>query len=139
MYSNVDPELKTKIKTLSMEYTDRPQPELLIRVPNPHPSLNYVVESISSEFTSLCPLAQTQPDFATITIRYIPDKWCIELKSEKFYLVSYRTVSIFHEAVVGQIYKDLYKFIHPRQLCIEGNFTTRGGIKTSIKVGSVAL
>ena len=131
-YSTVDPVLKAKIKNLTFEYLDRPQPELLITVPNPHPDIEYEEKLVYPEFTSLCPLAPTQPDYATITIEYTPSESIIELKSIKFYFCSYRNVSIFHEAVVGQILKDLTYCCNPRQMIVIGEFTVRGGIKTTI-------
>jgi len=86
----------------------------------------------SSEFTSLCPITPTQPDYATITIEYCPADRIIELKSLKLYLVSYRTVEIFHEAVIGNILKDLVKACQPRKMKITGDFTVRGGLHTVI-------
>lgn len=132
-YSYVDPELKDKIKKLSFDYSDKPQPELLIKVPNPNPGVDYQLEITSPEVTSLCPLARTQPDFATVTIKYVPKEYIVELKSLKFYLTSFRTVSIFHEAVVGTILKDLVEVIKPVWMNITGDFTVRGGIHTKVQ------
>ena len=131
-YSQVDPDLKAKIKSLTFEYLDRPQPELLITVPNPHPDLDYIVKLVYPEFTSLCPLAPTQPDYATITVEYTPSESILELKSTKFYFVAYRNVDIFHEAVVGQILKDLSNACKPKWIKVSGEFTVRGGISTTI-------
>lgn len=132
-FSQVTPEIKKRVEELVLEYTDKPQPELLIPIPNPHPNIEYKVSVTSPEFTSLCPLAPSQPDYATITIEYYPKDLIIELKSVKFYLVSYRTVEIFHESVVGQILKDLVKVCNPNNLKVVGEFTVRGGIKTTIE------
>jgi len=132
MYSIVNPELKAKIKGLKMEYTDNPQPELLIPIPNPNIDTDYKIISTSPEFTSLCPLAPTQPDFAEIIIEYYPDKFVVELKSLKFYLVSFRNVAIFHEAVAGKILNDLVSLIRPHKMTVTGIFKVRGGIYTTI-------
>ena len=115
-----------------MEYSDQPQPELLITVPNPNQGMDYTIKSTYPEFTSLCPLAATQPDYATIIIEYQPNDLIIELKSEKFYFVAYRCVEIFHEAVVGNILRDLVNVCHPKSMVVTGDFTTRGGIHTTI-------
>lgn len=131
-FSTIDPALKKRIKELSLEYTDKPQPELLIPVPNPHPGIDYEEKLEYPEFTSLCPLAASQPDYATITIRYKPKEFIAELKSLKLYLVSFRNVKIFHEAVVGEILKDLVACCQPEFMTVEGVFTVRGGITTTI-------
>jgi len=131
-FSNVNPELKLRIKTLHMDFTDMPQPELLIPIPNPNPDIDCKIVVTSPEFTSLCPLAVTQPDYATITIEYYPKVFVVELKSLKFYLVSFRTVSIFHEAVVGKILKDLVDVCKPAYMRVTGDFTVRGGLHTTV-------
>ena len=79
------------------------------------------------EFTSLCPLTG-QPDFATIVIEYEPDKWCVESKSLKLYLGSFRNVGEFHESCVARITKDLVTLLEPVSLMVRGEFTPRGGI-----------
>ena len=85
------------------------------------------------EFTCLCPMTG-QPDFATIRIRYVPDEKCVELKSLKLYLWSYRDEGTFHEAVTNRIANDIIEAIDPRFLELEGDFYVRGGIKTRVKV-----
>jgi 7-cyano-7-deazaguanine reductase len=132
MFSQVSPEFIDKVKKLHLVYTDEPQPKLLIVVPNPHADLKYTEELEFPEFTSLCPLAAGQPDFATIKISYVPKSLVIELKSLKLYLTSYRDVQIFHEAVVGQILKDLSLACEPDRMKVVGVFTVRGGIQTTI-------
>jgi 7-cyano-7-deazaguanine reductase len=89
------------------------------------------IKITTREFTSLCPLSGL-PDFAKITITYIPDKKCVELKSLKYYLFSYRNVGIFYEHVVNRIAEDLVKVLKPKRLSVLADFTTRGGIKTSV-------
>jgi NADPH-dependent 7-cyano-7-deazaguanine reductase QueF len=66
--------LFSKIQALNLEYTDKPQPELLVAMPNPYPDQDYEVQVVSPEFTALCPVNPGQPDFATVTIKYVPDK-----------------------------------------------------------------
>lgn len=85
------------------------------------------VKIISPEFTSLCPLTG-QPDFATIVVEYIPDKWCVESKSWKLYLNSFRSQGEFHEACVNRIMNDLVELLNPIYIKVIGKFTPRGGI-----------
>lgn len=86
----------------------------------------------TNEFTSVCPWSGL-PDFANVTIKYIPDKKCIELKSLKYYLHSYRNVGIFYEHVVNRILQDLVEICDPVKMTIEAEFTIRGGLKTTVK------
>jgi 7-cyano-7-deazaguanine reductase len=85
------------------------------------------------EFTCVCPRTG-QPDFATIRISYVPDKLCVELKSLKLYLWSYRNEGTFHEAVVNQILDDLVEACRPKKLQVTGDFNVRGGIHTTVTV-----
>lgn len=101
--------------------------------PNPYPQRNYEIRFECPEFTCLCPRTG-QPDFATLRIVYIPDKCCVELKSLKLYLWSYRNEGAFHEAVTNKILDDLVKSVSPRWMQIEGDFFVRGGIHTVVKV-----
>jgi 7-cyano-7-deazaguanine reductase len=101
--------------------------------PNPNPERDYEVSFEAPEFTCLCPMT-AQPDFATIRIRYVPDQKCVELKSLKLYLWSYRDEGAFHEAVTNRIADDLIAALAPRALTVEGDFYVRGGIKTVVKV-----
>ena len=101
--------------------------------PNPNPERDYEIAFEAPEFTCLCPMTG-QPDFATIRIRYVPDAKCVELKSLKLYLWSYRDEGTFHEAVTNKIANDLVAALEPRFLYIEGDFFVRGGIKTVVKV-----
>ena len=102
-------------------------------VPNPQPDRSYTISMECPEFTCLCPRTG-QPDFATIRIRYIPDKLCIELKSLKIYLWSYRNEGAFHEAVTNQICDDIVAAIAPRSITVTGKFWMRGGITTNVTV-----
>jgi 7-cyano-7-deazaguanine reductase len=101
--------------------------------PNPYPDRDYEIRFECPEFTCLCPKTG-QPDFATLRIFYIPDKRCVELKSLKLYLWSYRDEGAFHEAVTNKILEDLVKLTSPRFMEIEADFYVRGGIHTVIKV-----
>ena len=85
------------------------------------------------EFTAVCPKTG-QPCFATIRIKYVPDKLCVELKSLKLYLWSYRQEGIFHEAVTNQILNDLVETCAPRRMTVIGDFNVRGGITTTVAV-----
>lgn len=105
---------------------------LLETFENKYPNRDYTVTHIAPEFTSLCPKTG-QPDFATITLEYIPDKLCVELKSYKFYLQSYRNEGIFFESVTNKILDDLVEVTKPRFMKITAEFNTRGGISSVIK------
>lgn len=99
--------------------------------PNPRPGRPYEIAMECPEFTCLCPMTG-QPDFATIRLRYVPAARCVELKSLKLYLWSYRNEGAFHEAVTNKICDDLVKALRPRWLEVEGDFSVRGGITTVV-------
>ncbi len=99
--------------------------------PNPKPGRPFVIEMECPEFTCVCPMTG-QPDFATIRIRYVPAERCVELKSLKLYLWSFRDEGTFHEAVTNRICDDLVKAIAPRWVEVVGDFSVRGGIKTIV-------
>jgi len=101
--------------------------------PNPHPERDYQIRFECPEFTCLCPRTG-QPDFATLRIRYVPDRLCVELKSLKLYLWSYRDEGAFHEAVTNRILDDLVKAMQPRAIEVVGDFNVRGGIHTVVLV-----
>lgn len=98
---------------------------------NPRPERDYEVVIRCPEFTSVCPKTGL-PDFGTITIRYVPERACVELKSLKLYLVGYRDRGIFYEAAVNAILDDLVNACRPRRMEVEGAFTARGGITTTV-------
>ena len=100
---------------------------------NPNPSRDFHIHMEIPEFTCLCPKTG-QPDFATIRIRYIPDELCVELKSLKLYLWSYRNEGAFHEAVTNKILDDLITACEPRFMRITAEFNTRGGISSTVEV-----
>lgn len=99
--------------------------------PNPKPERDYTIEIDCPEFTSVCPKTG-QPDFGTITIRYVPDALCVELKSLKLYLHEYRNRGIFYEAAVNRILDDFAAACRPRRIEVEGSFRPRGGIATKV-------
>jgi len=98
---------------------------------NKYPDKRYLIAMEIFEFTCLCPRTNL-PDFAKIIIKYIPDKYCVELKSFKYYLFSYRNVGIFHEHAINRILDDFIAACHPRWASITGEFNPRGGIKTIV-------
>ncbi len=99
--------------------------------PNPAPERDYRIRMEIPEFTCLCPMTG-QPDFATLTLEYVPDRACVELKSLKLYVWSYRDQGAFHEAVTNKILRDLVRATRPRYLRIEARFNVRGGIHTTV-------
>ncbi|MCH7972391.1 MAG: NADPH-dependent 7-cyano-7-deazaguanine reductase QueF [Bacteroidetes bacterium] len=99
---------------------------------NSYPDRDYTVIHEAPEFTSVCPKTG-QPDFATITIEYIPDKLCIELKSLKFYLNSYRNDGIYFENVTNKILDDLVEICKPRYMLVTADFNVRGGIASTVE------
>src|SRR4051812_23630279 len=101
--------------------------------PNPAPGRDYEIAFDCPEFTCLCPLTG-QPDFAHFKIRYVPDQRCVELKSLKLYMWSFRNEGAFHEAVTNRIADDLVKLMKPRRIVVEGDFLIRGGIRTVVTV-----
>ena len=100
---------------------------------NPAPDRDYEIAFEVPEFTCLGPMTG-QPDFAHFNIRYVPDQLCVELKSLKLYMWSYRNEGAFHEAATNRIRDDLVAALKPRQLVVEGDFFVRGGIRTLVKV-----
>lgn len=98
---------------------------------NPRPERDFEINMECPEFTCVCPRTG-QPDFATIRITYVPDKICLELKSLKLYLWSYRNQGAFHEAVTNKILDDLVAACKPRQMTVVGDFNVRGGIHTTV-------
>jgi len=107
--------------------------ELLETFDSQFPGRDYVVEIVCPEFTSVCPMTG-QPDFGTLTITYTPDRKCVELKSLKLYLQSFRNEGIFYEHVTNRILDDLVAALAPRRLKLVAAFTPRGGISTSVTV-----
>ncbi len=100
---------------------------------NPKPGRDYEIEIHYPEFTCVCPMTG-QPDFAKLHISYVPGETCVELKSLRNYLWSYRNKGVFHEAVTNKIADDLTKLLDPRWLLVEAEFQARGGINTTVRV-----
>ena len=107
-------------------------PAVLDTFPNPEPQRSYEIRFRCPEFTCVCPKTG-QPDFAEIRIRYRPAATCVELKSLKLYMWSYRDEGAFHEAVTNRILDDLVRVTQPRRMTVEGDFYVRGGIRTVVE------
>jgi 7-cyano-7-deazaguanine reductase len=101
---------------------------ILDTFPNPKPQRDYLIKFVFDEFTSMCPVTG-QPDFATITIEYVPNERCVEMKSLKLYFLAYRNKGVFYEAVVNTILDDLVATLKPRRMSVVGDFAIRGGTK----------
>jgi 7-cyano-7-deazaguanine reductase len=99
--------------------------------PNPAPERDYRIHMEIPEFTCVCPMTG-QPDFATLSLDYVADKLCVELKSLKLYVWSYRNEGSFHEAVTNKILDDLVAATRPRYMRLEAKFNVRGGITTTV-------
>ena len=106
-------------------------PKLLETFPNPAPGRDYLIEHTHHEFTSLCPMTG-HPDFADITVSYVADKKCVELKSLKLYFHAFRNEGIFFEAATNKICDDLGKALQPRSLTIIANWKARGGFTSRV-------
>ena len=104
----------------------------LVAVPNPRPGRDYEVRCTTPEFTTVCPLTG-QPDFATVTISYVPEASIVELKSLKLYLWSYRDEGAFHEDVTNRILDDLVAALAPRRMTVTTDWLVRGGITTTVE------
>jgi len=120
----------------SMKYGEKAITEArLERWENPYPDREYTIEISFPEFTCLCPRSG-YPDFATIRINYVPDKYIVELRSLKLYLNRFRGEYISHESVTNQIFDDLRRLLKPRRLEVIGDFNPRGNVKTIIRVST---
>jgi 7-cyano-7-deazaguanine reductase len=115
----------------AVHYPDSPSPKTLETFRNEYASRRYWIKFECPEFTSMCPVTG-QPDFARITIEYVPDALCIESKSLKFYLASYRNTRSFNEEIVNRILEDIITVCRPRQAIVHAEFAARGGISLSV-------
>jgi 7-cyano-7-deazaguanine reductase len=115
----------------AVDYPDAPSAKTLETFRNEYSSRRYSIRFECPEFTSMCPVTG-QPDFASIIIEYVPDVLCIESKSLKFYLASYRNTRSFNEEIVNLILEDLVTACRPRQAIVHGEFAARGGISISV-------
>ena len=113
-------------------YPDSPEQAKLEIFENTHKDRDYWITFDCPEFTSRCPITN-QPDFGKITIRYIPDRWCIESKSLKLYLFSFRNYGTFHEEAVNRILDDIVAVCKPRRAAVVGDFNPRGGIAIKVE------
>lgn len=120
------------MKSAPPRLAERPDRALLASFPNPAPQRDYEIEHVQPEFTSVCPVTG-QPDFGTITICYVADRLCVELKSLKFYLQAYRNEGIYYEAVTNRILDDLVAVLKPRWMRIESSWTPRGGMHSTVR------
>jgi 7-cyano-7-deazaguanine reductase len=111
--------------------TRKPPAKPLEHFRNPRPGREYEIRIESPEFTCLCPKTG-QPDFARVTITYVPGERCVELKSLKLYLWSFRDEGHFHEDVINRILDDLVALLAPRVMTVEGAFLVRGGLSTTV-------
>ncbi len=122
----------THLSRGTTNYDNKPDTKILEAFENSHPGRDYKITFKCPEFTALCPITG-QPDFGVITISYIADKLCLESKSLKLYLFSYRNHGAFHEEVVNLILDDIVKTIKPRHITVTGNFNPRGGIAINVE------
>jgi len=113
------------------EIACKDQASLLETFDNPRPERDYRIVHTCPEFTSVCPKTG-QPDFATITIDYVPDRLCLELKSLKLYFCAYRNQGIYYEAVINRILDDLANGCRPRHMIVTGEFNVRGGFSSVV-------
>lgn len=120
-------EIESRIRSLQVSYLDHPQPELLVTIPNPHPEVYYHVSIDFSEYTSLCPFAPSQPDFARVYIDYVPHEKIVELKSLKYYLTSYRMCRLVYEEANNLIFEHLREALEPAQIKVRMQWNVRGG------------
>jgi 7-cyano-7-deazaguanine reductase len=122
--------LEKRTANLQKRTVTAPQ-KTLETFPNPSPKRDYEIRFECPEFTCVCPMTG-QPDFATIRINYVPNELCVELKSLKLYLWSFRDEGAFHEAVTNRILDDLVSALDPRRCEVTGDFLVRGGIHTVV-------
>ena len=121
----------TLLRRGSTRFADSPDKARLEAFPNKNSKRDYWIEFDCPEFTCLCPVTG-QPDFAHISIRYVPDGLCLESKSLKLYLFSFRNHGTFHEEVVNRVLEDLVRTVKPRRAVVTGRFNARGGIAITV-------
>ncbi len=117
--------------TLSINFIKPMKPELLETFDNKFPERDYTIEIVNPEFTSVCPKTGL-PDFGTVTIKYVPDKVCVELKSLKYYFLEFRNAGIFYENVTNTILDHLIEKLKPREIMVKTEWKARGGITETV-------
>ncbi len=122
----------TMLQAGQTSFPDSPDDAKLETFANTHPQRDYTVQFACPEFTALCPITG-QPDFGELIIEYVPDKRCIESKSLKLYLFSFRNHGAFHEEVVNRILEDVVRACEPRSATVTGEFNPRGGISITVE------
>lgn len=122
----------TLLGKVKSDYPSNVDPGVLETFPNRYPGRDYEVTMVTDEFTSLCPVTG-QPDYGSVEIRYVPGDQCIESKSLKYYLFSYRQEPTFMETVVNRILEDLVARCSPRTMMVLGRFKARGGISIDVR------
>ena len=122
----------TLLKKNEANYPKSPSKAKLETFKNSHPQRDYWIEFDCPEFTSMCPITG-QPDFGHISIQYVADELCLESKSLKLYLFSFRNHGAFHEEVVNRVLDDIVKAIQPREAIVLGEFNPRGGIAINVE------
>ncbi|MFN0148351.1 MAG: preQ(1) synthase [Dehalococcoidia bacterium] len=105
--------------------------------PNQHQAREYEIEFLAPEFTSVCPMTG-QPDFGAINVTYVPGERCIELRSFKYYLFTYRNMGIFYEDIANRVLDDIVAAVHPRRVTVVAEMNTRGGISARVTASYVA-
>jgi 7-cyano-7-deazaguanine reductase len=121
-----------KLLGAAAAFPETPSANTLETFDNRFPGRDYIIRFECADFTSLCPITG-QPDFATIEIEYIPNRLCIETKSLKFYLASYRNSRAFNEEIANGILDDLVSRCSPRRMAVRGQFASRGGITLTVE------
>ena len=135
--STENPQDLSLLKASQTPVPDTPDQATLETFPNTHPGRDYLIQLHCPEFTAVCPITG-QPDFGTIDIEYIANQRCIESKSLKIYLFSFRNHGAFHEEVVNRILDDLVNACQPRSASVRGNFNPRGGIAIKVDASYIA-
>ncbi|MDR1396516.1 MAG: preQ(1) synthase [Desulfarculales bacterium] len=133
---NIETEGLSKLGGVTSYRYRNPGPDILEAFANLYPQRDYLITLTHPEFTSLCPLTG-QPDFATVTVRYVPDKLCVESKSFKLYMAAYRDHGAFMESLTNKIADDLIAVLSPRRLSVSGVFNVRGGTAISVQVDHI--
>ena len=107
--------------------------EILESFENKYPNRDYTIEIVNPEFTSVCPITGL-PDFGTITIRYVPNQRCVELKSLKYYFFEFRNAGIFYENITNKVLDDMVALLEPRSMSVITEWKARGGITETVSV-----